>query len=258
MTAHLWWYVARSCGITSWALVTASVLWGLVLSSKALRRRLSPAWLLDLHRYLGGLGVIFLGLHLGGLVGDSYVHFGPAEVLVPLASRWRPGAVAWGVVAFYLFVAVELTSLARRRLPLKVWRATHGLSFPLYALATAHLLLAGTDANGGPLYVAAWASALTVAAATAARLVLARKVRYARVRRKADAVVAAAAAVAGHGGMNADQRFAAPSAPVPGALVPRTTVPRTTVPTPDDRRAAIAVARARSAADATRAPAETL
>lgn len=55
--------------------------------------------------------------------------------------------MAWGVVAFYLLVAVELTSLARRRLPTRLWRLVHVASFPLWAIATLHLLTAGTDAQ---------------------------------------------------------------------------------------------------------------
>jgi DMSO/TMAO reductase YedYZ heme-binding membrane subunit len=44
-------------------------------------------------------------------------------------------------------VAVEITSLLRRRLSKRVWRATHFLSFPLFALTTIHALSAGTDAG---------------------------------------------------------------------------------------------------------------
>ena len=46
------WYVARSSGLVAWALVTASIVWGLALSSRLIRRRGVPAWLLALHRYL--------------------------------------------------------------------------------------------------------------------------------------------------------------------------------------------------------------
>ena len=42
---------------------------------------------------------------------------GPAELFVPLASAWKPGAVAWGVVALYLLLAIEITSLLQRRIP---------------------------------------------------------------------------------------------------------------------------------------------
>ena len=145
MNKQLWWYVARSGGIVAWALLAGSVLWGLALSTKVLRGRPRPNWILDLHRFLGGLALLFTGIHVAGLVLDSYVHFGLTEVLVPFASTWHPVAVAWGVIALYLLVAVELTSLARKRISKRAWRLTHYLSFPLFLLTTVHALSAGAD-----------------------------------------------------------------------------------------------------------------
>ena len=145
MNKQLWWYVARSGGIVAWALLAGSVLWGLALSTKVLRGRPRPNWILDLHRFLGGLALLFTGIHVIGLVLDSYVHFGPTEVLVPFASAWHPVAVAWGVIAIYLLIAVELTSLARKKISKRAWRMTHYLSFPLFLLTTVHALSAGTD-----------------------------------------------------------------------------------------------------------------
>lgn len=147
MNAQVWWYVARASGLVAWSLCTLSVLWGLALSTRLLGKRPAPAWLLDLHRFLGGLATLFVVVHLATLVADSYVHLGPTDLLVPLASSWRPGPVAWGVVAFYLLVAVELTSLARRRLPARLWRLVHMSSLPLWGLSTVHLFTAGTDAR---------------------------------------------------------------------------------------------------------------
>lgn len=141
----LWWWIARSSGIVAWALVTASILWGLALSTRLVRRRGVPAWLLDLHRYLGTLSVVFTGLHLAGLWADSYVEFGLRELFVPFASEWRTRAVAWGVVAFYLLAAIEATSWLMRRLPRKVWHAVHLSSIALFVFATVHTFLAGTD-----------------------------------------------------------------------------------------------------------------
>ena len=103
--------------------------------------------MLDLHRFLGGLATIFTGVHIGSILLDSYTHFGPADVLVPFASAWHPDRVAWGVVALYVLLTVELTSLARRYLPNKIWRRIHVASLPLYGLATIHFLVAGTDAH---------------------------------------------------------------------------------------------------------------
>jgi sulfoxide reductase heme-binding subunit YedZ len=149
VSTQLWWYAARAAGIVAWVLLAAGVLWGLALSTKVFGRKPRPAWLLDLHRALGGLAVIFTGVHVIAVMLDSYVHFGLAEVLVPLASRWHPVAVAWGIVGMYLLLAVELTSLARRRLSKRVWRAIHFASFPLFLVATVHGLAAGTDTGTG-------------------------------------------------------------------------------------------------------------
>jgi DMSO/TMAO reductase YedYZ heme-binding membrane subunit len=147
MSSQLWWYCARAGGIVAWGLLSASVLWGLVMSTKVKPPRVRPAWMLDLHRFLGGLATIFTGVHVGSILLDSYTHFGLADVLVPFASAWHPDRVAWGIVALYVLLTVELTSLARRYLPNKIWRRIHVASLPLYGLATVHFLVAGTDAH---------------------------------------------------------------------------------------------------------------
>jgi predicted ferric reductase len=169
VTNQLFWYTARASGLVSWALLSASMLWGLVLSTKLRPPRIRPNWTLDLHRYLGGLAVIFVGVHVVALMFDSYVGFGLAQVLVPFASHWKPVAVAWGVTALYLLLAVELSSLARKRLPNRVWRRLHFLAFPLYVVATLHMVTAGTDARTALALLAVTAAAVTIGALTAMR-----------------------------------------------------------------------------------------
>lgn len=142
---NLPWYTARAAGLVAWVLLAASVTWGFLLATRVLGRKPSSKWLLDLHRFMGGLATVFVGLHLVGLLADSYVTFTPTQLLVPFTSTYRPLAVAWGIVAFYLLLAVELTSLAKRYLPLKLWRYVHWSSYPLFVLATVHLLTSGTD-----------------------------------------------------------------------------------------------------------------
>jgi len=177
MNSQVWWFVARSSGIIAWGLLTLSVCWGLLLSTRVLSRRVSPAWVLDLHRHLGGLAVVFTGVHLVGLVADSYVTFGWVEILVPMASSWEPGAVAFGVVAFYLLLAVELTSLAMRRLPRSLWRLIHRSSFVLFGFATYHGIAAGTDAGNQWFRLTSWASIVMVTLMTAWLVVVARRTR---------------------------------------------------------------------------------
>ena len=134
MTNSLWWYVARAGGLVSWALLAAAVLWGLALRSRILGSRPRPAWLLDLHRYLAAIAVIFVGVHVGAILLDGYVHFDLVQVLIPFTSTWHPVAVAWGIVAAYLLLAVELTSLARAHLSRTLWRRVHYLELPALRL----------------------------------------------------------------------------------------------------------------------------
>jgi DMSO/TMAO reductase YedYZ heme-binding membrane subunit len=171
MSGPLPWYVARASGLVGWGLLTAATLWGLALSTKVFGKRPRPNWLLDLHRMLGALALVFTGVHVGAIMLDQYVHFGLSEVLVPFASKWHPVAVAWGIVGFYLLAAVEVTSLLRSRIPKKFWRRVHYLSFPLFIFATVHGLAAGTDTTrriAVLVAVAACASFLTMVAIRAA------------------------------------------------------------------------------------------
>jgi sulfoxide reductase heme-binding subunit YedZ len=172
---QLWWYLARASGFTAWMLSIAAILLGLALATRAQGSNPRPAWLLDLHRYVGGLTVVFLGLHLAALVADSYVHFGIADLLVPFASSWRTGAVAWGVVGFWLLVAVELTSLMMRRLPRRTWRAIHLTSYLAAVLATVHAFTAGTDADNPLVAGAALGSLAAITFFLVFRLVLPRR-----------------------------------------------------------------------------------
>jgi hypothetical protein len=150
-----WWYVARATGYVAWALVSVSVISGLLLSTRLAKGYVTPAWILDLHRFLAGAAVAFTGLHLVGLVADTYVHFGVADLLVPFASSWKSGAVALGIVAFDLLLAIEISSLYMRRLSRRLWHAVHLTSYVLFWAATFHLLTAGTDATNPASRVAA-------------------------------------------------------------------------------------------------------
>ena len=144
----LWWEIARAAGLTTWVLFALSTAAGIATATRVLGRRVPSAWLLSVHRALGGLAVTFLGVHLLAIVADSYVHIGVVDVLVPFASGWRTVAVAWGIVAAWLLAAVEATSLVRHRLPTKAWRWIHLSSYATFVASTIHLFTAGSDTYG--------------------------------------------------------------------------------------------------------------
>lgn len=175
MNEQLWWYLTRSSGIVAWALLAAAVLFGLVVRTKVGASPARPPWWLDLHRFLGGLATVFTAVHLTTLVADSYVRFTLVDLLVPGASDWKPGAVAWGVVSLWLLAAVEATSLLQKRLPRRAWRWVHLTSYPLFWMATFHFLTAGTDAGSRPAIALVVAASGAVLFFTVTRALLPRR-----------------------------------------------------------------------------------
>jgi predicted ferric reductase len=170
LSQPVWWYTVRASGLIAWVLLLAAVAWGLVLSIRPIRRP-RPAWALDLHRFLGGLAFVFVGVHLVGLLFDTFVGFTVVDLLVPMATHWRPGAVACGVVALYVLAAVEVTSLLMRRLPRRVWHSIHLSSLAALVLVTVHAFTAGADAADPIVVGLAVMSSVVVGALVVVRVV---------------------------------------------------------------------------------------
>jgi len=191
VTEKLAWYVSRASGLIAWMLVAASIVWGITLSSRLLRRRGIPAWLLDLHRYLGVLAVVFTVVHLLGLVADNFVHFGFKELFIPMATDWRPGATAWGIVAFYLLLAIQITSWMMRRMPRKIWHGVHLLAYPLFVVGTVHGFQSGADRSNK---LVQWSALLIIELVFG--LSLFRALTYTPRKHKAQAAAKAEAAAA--------------------------------------------------------------
>lgn len=171
MNEKIWWYVSRSSGIVALVLLVASVVWGVLLATRALKPYDRPAWLLDLHKWLGGTALAMTGLHMLGLYLDGYIDYGFAELFVPGASEYRPVAVAVGVLSFYVMVAVQATSYMRRWLTKRMWHGIHLLSYGLVWGAAIHAGMAGTDTVNRAYQVLALVLSMIAVAATLVRVV---------------------------------------------------------------------------------------
>lgn len=147
---QIWWYFARSAGLLTWATACASIILGLMMSTRKVGQKTNGPWVLDLHRFLSGLTIIFLLLHMVALWADSFVTFGWAELLVPGVSEWRPLPVAFGVLAFWILLGVEVSSLVKNRIPVRWWKTLHLGSYAVAVLGTVHGLTAGSDV-GNPI-----------------------------------------------------------------------------------------------------------
>lgn len=182
MNEHFWWYLARSSGLVAWSMLTATVIWGILLSTKVLPTQRRPLWLQAVHRWLAGLTVSFLAVHLASLLLDSYVEFDVADIVIPFRTDWKPAAVALGILAMWLLVAVELTSIAMRRLSRRVWRGVHLGSYLVFWSTSLHAAFAGSDVTSPVYRVTAVASVAAVAWALMYRIATRRAVRRAERR----------------------------------------------------------------------------
>ena len=111
------WYVARACGLTAWALAWASVVMGLALSTRALGRRPEGAVAQRPAPLPGRADRRLRGRprrRPADATGTS--RSPPSRSWCPTPPTGSPGAVAWGIAAFYLLLAVEVTSLLMRRI----------------------------------------------------------------------------------------------------------------------------------------------
>ncbi|HEX6762914.1 MAG TPA: ferric reductase-like transmembrane domain-containing protein [Gaiellaceae bacterium] len=159
------WLLARSAGLTAYALLTLSVLAGLTLRSRPSARLRAPL-VAELHKTLAVTGLAALGLHGVALVLDSTVKVTPAALVLPGLVAYRPVGVAVGVIGGWLFATIVASFWLRQRIGVKTWRRLHWLTYALFAAETYHGLASGSDA-GRPWTVALYLGAVgAVAAAT--------------------------------------------------------------------------------------------
>jgi sulfoxide reductase heme-binding subunit YedZ len=116
------------------------------------------------------LAVVFICIHVATALIDSYSGVTPLSVLLPFAAHWKPLFVGLGTVSLDLVAAVILTSLLRRRLGLRIWRAVHVSAYLSWPLAVAHSIGTGTDASSTWLRAVALLCVAAVGATFAGRL----------------------------------------------------------------------------------------
>ena len=141
------WYLTRGSGIVATILIVLAVLWGFLFSARETGRRLRPAWWLDLHNWLGGLALIFTGVHVVASFLDTASGIGFLQVFVPGTAQLDGWAVGWGVIATYLLGIVVFTTWPRRLGSRRWWRVLHLLSVIATALALLHAYQSGSDAT---------------------------------------------------------------------------------------------------------------
>jgi predicted ferric reductase len=156
----LLWILARASGFAAYALLTVGVLAGLLLATRPLARLLGPAIITEVHRTLSLAALGMLVLHMTTIALDTTTNFTVADLVVPGHASYRPLWTALGVVAAELMLVIHVSFRLRTRIGVRAWRLLHRFALAVFAMATAHGLMAGSDSG------ASWAQLAYLVAAT--------------------------------------------------------------------------------------------
>jgi methionine sulfoxide reductase heme-binding subunit len=145
MSDQILWFITRGAGVVALLLSSGVVCLGLLTVTRFSR----PGWprflTVEVHRMVSLVTLVFLAIHILTAVFDPFTNLGLVAAVVPLASSYRPLAVALGVVSLDLTLAIVISSLLRDRIAHRLWRAIHWAAYASWPLALWHGLTAGTD-----------------------------------------------------------------------------------------------------------------
>ena len=144
---YLWWLISRASGVVALVLVSLSVLMGLSMAARAIRRPGRKRAVVRLHEHVALAALAAIGLHGLSLLGDGWLRPGLRGIAIPFAMSYRPPFTAAGIVAGYLLVLVGPSFYLRRRIGAGRWRKLHRLSAVIWVLSVVHTLGAGSDAT---------------------------------------------------------------------------------------------------------------
>jgi sulfoxide reductase heme-binding subunit YedZ len=164
------WFLSRASGLVLLVALSAAVVLGIATKMAAAPRWFPRFAVSEMHRVLSIFSLVLLALHVLTALLDPYVSIGWWATLVPFVSRYRPFALGLGTLALDLVGALVLSSLARRRLGWRSWRAVHWAAYAVWPIALVHGLQTGTDWHQWWVADIGWGCAAAVATGLGARL----------------------------------------------------------------------------------------
>jgi methionine sulfoxide reductase heme-binding subunit len=144
---YVWWLVSRAAGIVALALISLSVLIGLTMATKILRRPGLPRKLARLHEHVALVALAAIAVHGFSLLGDRWLRAGLSGIIVPFSMSYRPLFTGLGIIAAYLAALLGLSFYVRRTIGTRLWRELHRATVAVWVLGVVHTLGSGTDAT---------------------------------------------------------------------------------------------------------------
>lgn len=156
------WYATRAAGLVTLLLLTATTALGLLTAGRVSTVRWPRFLVIGLHRNISLLALVFLGLHIGTTVVDSYTSIGIQDAVIPFLSGYHRLWLGLGAIASDVLIAVSVTSALRQRIGHGFWRAVHWCGYLCWPIAMAHGLGIGTDRSQAWVFVLAVACGAAV------------------------------------------------------------------------------------------------
>ena len=158
-----YWYLSRASATVAYGLLWLSMALGLIITNKLARVWPGGPIAFDLHQFASLMGLAFALFHALILMGDKYINYDLAQVLVPFNSTgYKPVWVGLGQIGFYLLAIVSLSFYMRKRLGNRTWRLVHYLSFLMFALALLHGIFSGTDTTVPAIRAFYWVTGVSL------------------------------------------------------------------------------------------------
>ena len=150
-----YWYLSRGSAFVALGLLWISMMLGLLITDKMARSWPGAPTAFAIHEFVSLLGLAFAMFHALILLGDRYINYQLAQILMPFGSvNYHPVWVGVGQIGFYVWAIISATFYVRRWIGSKAWKFIHYVSFFNFVIAVLHGIASGTDTT------ATWAQAV--------------------------------------------------------------------------------------------------
>jgi methionine sulfoxide reductase heme-binding subunit len=144
---YVWWLVSNASGIVALLLISLSVVIGLAMAARILKRANVRRASARLHEHVALAALAAIAAHGLTLLGDHWLRPGWRGITIPFALAYRPGFTGIGIIAGYIAVVLGPSFYLRRRIGARRWRKLHRGIVVVWILSSVHALGAGSDAS---------------------------------------------------------------------------------------------------------------
>jgi predicted ferric reductase len=158
---RVFWYLSRATAIVAYLILWLSMVLGLLMSTRLIKNWPGFPPSNNLHKFFAIFGLSLGVLHGLLLLGDQFMNFTLAQILIPFANTtYRPAWVGFGQISLYLWGLIVLSFYLRKKIGQKTWRALHVLTFLTYASVFIHGITSGTDSGTVLMQAVYWVTGL--------------------------------------------------------------------------------------------------